>query len=200
MFRNKLQAGLISLICGSGLDPLKTWETHGNGCVRRITDDEIQTLVIEITSVQFCTTWISLPRNPKTCIGIRLPYLTMIIKYLKLPFCFEFQVLDSRNVKRRFRASNAQSGTSLSPLLCHMPLALDEGWNRVQIDLIAFTRQAYGTDFVEFLYLEIYANCRIRRIYFSDRWYKEEELPNNYRMWKPIRKSKSRIEEVYPKV
>ncbi|GFQ68909.1 cilia- and flagella-associated protein 20 [Trichonephila clavata] len=193
MFRNKLQSGLISLVCGSGLDPLATWANHGKGCIKRITDEDIQTLVIEITSVQFCTTWISIPRDPKNVVGIRLPYLTMVIKYLKLPFCFEFVVMDSRNTKRRFRASNCQSGTIVSPLLCHMPLALDEGWNKIQIDLFSFTRQAYGTDFVEFLTLEIYANCRIRRIYFSDRWYKEEELPHSYRMWKPTKKTKSRL-------
>lgn len=193
MFRNKLQTGLISLLCGSGSDPLMLWAKHGKGCIKRITDEEIQTLVIEITAIQFVTTWVSLPRNPRYSIGIRLPYLTLIIKYLKLPFCFEFYVMDNRMTRRRFRASNCQSQTTITPLLCHMPLALDEGWNKVQMDLSAFTRQAYGSEFSEFISIHIYANCRVRRIYVSDRWYQEEELPFNYRLWKPTKKTISRL-------
>ncbi|GFU42594.1 cilia- and flagella-associated protein 20 [Nephila pilipes] len=192
MFRNKLQSGLISILCGSGLDPLAIWAHHGKGCIKRITDEDIQTLVIEITSVQFCTTWISLPRVPSNSIGIRLPYLTMLLKYLKLPFCFEFVVMDHRMTKRRFRASNCQTTANTNPLLCHLPLHLDEGWNKIQIDLFSFTRQAYGTDFVEIVTMEIYANTRIRRIYFSDRWYTEEELPVSYKMWKPTKKNKAK--------
>ncbi|KAF8766947.1 cilia- and flagella-associated protein 20-like [Argiope bruennichi] len=191
MFRNKLQSGIISLLCGSGLDPLKLWGVHGKGCIKRITDKDVQTLAIEITAAQFCTTCISLPRDKKNVIGIRLPYLTLNIKYLKLPFCFEFEVLDSRMTKRRFRLSNAQSGETRKTLLCHIPLALEEGWNNIQIDLFHFTRMAYGTDFVELQRLEIYANCRIRRIFISDRWYKEEELPKDYIMKKPTKLTRS---------
>ncbi|XP_054707035.1 cilia- and flagella-associated protein 20-like [Uloborus diversus] len=172
------------------------WGKSGKGCVRRVTDEDIQNLVIEIKAKHFCTAYISLPRDPRTVIGIRLPYLTLVVKYLKLPFCFEFEMMDSSNMKRRFRASNCQTSTTINPLLCHMPLALDDGWNKIQIDLPAFTRQAYNTDFVEFLAIHIYANCRIRRVYFSDRWYSEEELPAEYRMWKPSKKTKSRLAKV----
>ncbi|CAL1278128.1 unnamed protein product [Larinioides sclopetarius] len=193
MFRNKLQSGIVTLLCGSGLNPLKTWGAHGNGCIKRITDKEIQTLVIEITAVQFCTTWISLPRDPKSVIGLRLPYLTMNIYYMKLPFCFELEILDSKMTKRRFRLSSAQTGQTLKPLLCHIPLCLDEGWNNIQMDLAHFTKSAYNTDYVELQRIEIYANCKIRRLYFSDRWYKEEELPNSYKMKKPTKETKSRL-------
>jgi hypothetical protein len=34
-----------------------------------------------------------------------------------------------------------------------------------------------GTNYVETLRVQVHANCRIRRIYFSDRLYSEEELP-----------------------
>ena len=37
-----------------------------------------------------------------------------------------------------------------------------------------FTRRAYGTNYVETLRVQIHANCRIRRIYFSDRLYSKE--------------------------
>lgn len=193
MFRNKYQAGVIPILCGSGLNPLAVWSTNGKGCFKRITDEDIETLVIEITAIQFCTTYISLPKDPRVVLGIKLPYLTMIVKYLKLPFCFEFEVLDSSMMKRRIRASNCKSSTSINPLLCHLPLAVDEGWNKIQIDLPSFTRRAYNTDFVEFLAMHIYANSRIRLVYFSDRWYADDELPQLYKMTKPSKKTRSKL-------
>ncbi|XP_035214959.1 cilia- and flagella-associated protein 20-like [Stegodyphus dumicola] len=172
------------------------WGKKGNGCIRRITDDDIQTLVFEITAVHFCATCIYIPNNPRKALGIRLPNLTLLVKYLKLPFCIEFEVLDSKNTKRRFRASNCQSTTKVTPLLCHMPMALDDGWNRLQIDLPRFVQNAYKTDFVECLGIQIYANCRLRAVYFSDRWYEEEETPSILRMLNPSAKTISRLEKI----
>ncbi|KAA3670619.1 uncharacterized protein DEA37_0013585, partial [Paragonimus westermani] len=34
----------------------------------------------------------------------------------------------------------------------------------------------------------IHANCRIRRVYFSDRLYSEEELPPEFKLYLPIQK------------
>ena len=42
-----------------------------------------------------------------------------------------FQVLDDKNVRRRFRASNYQSTTRVKPFICTMPMRLDDGWNQV---------------------------------------------------------------------
>ncbi|KAA0189817.1 cilia- and flagella-associated protein 20, partial [Fasciolopsis buskii] len=33
----------------------------------------------------------------------------------------------------------------------------------------------------------IHANCRLRRVYFCDRVYTEEELPKEYKLYLPIR-------------
>lgn len=195
MFRNKFQAGIVVIFSGTGLNPLSNWTKYGKGCFKRITDEEIQALVLEIGAVQFCTTYIALPNNTRTIIGMRLPFLTIVVKYLKLPFCFEFEVMDSSSMKRRFRCSNCQSSTTVNPLLCHMPLVLDSGWNKIQIDLPSFTKQTYKTDYAEFLGIQIFANCRLQMVYFSDRWYKEEELPNRYRLWQPTK----RMESILPR-
>lgn len=93
---------------------------------------------------------------------------------LKKYFTFEVQVLDDKNVRRRFRASNYQSTTRVKPFICTMPMRLDEGWNQIQFNLSDFTRRAYGSNYIETLRVTIHANCRIRRIYFSDRLYSEE--------------------------
>ena len=62
------------------------------------------------------------------------------------------------------------------------------GWNQIQFNLSDFTRRAYGSNYVETLRVQIHANCRIRRIYFSDRLYSEEELPPEFKLFLPIQK------------
>jgi hypothetical protein len=47
---------------------------------------------------------------------------------------------------------------------------------------------ATGTNYIETLRVQIHANCRIRRIYFSDRLYSEEELPPEFKLFLPIQK------------
>ena len=96
------------------------------------------------------------------------------------------QVLDDKNVRRRFRASNYQSTTRVKPFICTMPMRLDDGWNQIQFNLADFTRRAYGTNYVETLRVQIHANCRIRRVYFSDRLYSEEELPAEFKLYLPV--------------
>ena len=86
----------------------------------------------------------------------------------------------------RFRASNYQSTTRVKPFICTMPMRLDEGWNQIQFNLSDFTRRAYGTNYIETLRVQIHANCRIRRIYFSDRLYSEEELPPEFKLFLPV--------------
>jgi hypothetical protein len=46
-----------------------------------------------------------------------------------------------------------------------------------------------GTNYVETLRVQVHANCRIRRIYFSDRLYSEEELPPEFKLFLPIQKA-----------
>ena len=101
-----------------------------------------------------------LGKDPKKTLGIKLPFLVMIIKNLKKYFTFEvqvsfiiclqysqrtnlvapifygnFKVLDDKNVRRRFRASNYQSTTRVKPFICTMPMRLDDGWNQIQFNL-----------------------------------------------------------------
>ena len=81
-------------------------------------------------------------------------------------------------------------------------MRLDEGWNQIQFNLSDFTRRAYGTNYIETLrvqvntysaghctlklFFQIHANCRIRRVYFSDRLYSEDELPAEFKLYLPV--------------
>ena len=51
---------------------------------------------------------------------------------------FFLQVLDDKNVRRRFRASNYQSNTRVKPFICTMPMRLDDGWNQIQVGIYFF--------------------------------------------------------------
>ena len=71
------------------------------------------------------------------------------------------------------------------PSLCTMSMRSDNGWNQIQLNLADITRRAYGTNYVETLRVQIHANCRLRRVYFCDRLYTEEELPADYKLYLP---------------
>ena len=161
MFRNTFQSGFLSILYSIGSKPLQIWDSKvKNGHIKRITDQDIQSSVLEIMGTNVSTSYIVAPDNPKQTLGIKLPFLVMIIKNLNKYFTFEVQVLDDKGVKRRFRASNYPSSTRVKPFICTMPMRLDEGWNQIQFNLSDFTRRAYGTNYVETLRVQIHANCR----------------------------------------
>lgn len=92
---------------------------------------------------------------------------------------------------------HTQSCTRVKPFICTMPMKLDEGWNQIQFNLADFTRRAYGTNYVETLRVQVHANCRLRRIYFSDRLYSEEELPASFKVFLPIRNQPQQHQPVH---
>ncbi len=51
-----------------------------NGHIKRITDPDIQSSVLEIMGTNVSTTYIQCPADPKKTLGIKLPFLVMIIK------------------------------------------------------------------------------------------------------------------------
>lgn len=193
MFKNTFQSGFLSILYSIGSKPLQIWDKKvRNGHIKRITDNDIQSLVLEVVGTNVSTTYITCPADSKKTLGIKLPFLVMIIKNLKKYFTFEVQVLDDKNVRRRFRASNYQSTTRVKPFICTMPMRLDDGWNQIQFNLSDFTRRAYGTNYIETLRVQIHANCRIRRVYFSDRLYSEDELPAEFKLYLPVQ-NKSKV-------
>lgn len=51
-----------------------------NGHIKRITDADIQSSVLEIMGTNVSTTFIECPSEKKKTLGIKLPFLVMIIK------------------------------------------------------------------------------------------------------------------------
>ncbi|XP_014475843.1 PREDICTED: cilia- and flagella-associated protein 20-like [Dinoponera quadriceps] len=200
MFRNTFQSGFLSILYSCGSSPLELWDMHvKNGYIRRIMDEEIKSLALEIAGTNVATTYIFCPADPKKVLAIRLPFLILIVKNMKKYFTFEITILDDKNMHRRFRVSNFQSATRVRPFCTSMPIGLLGGWNQIQFNLCDFTRRAYGTNYIETTRMQVHANCRIRRIYFADRLYSEDELPEDFRLFFPVHRKKCVREEV-PKI
>lgn len=192
MFKNTFQSGFLSILYSIGSNPLQIWEKKvKNGSIKRITDNDIQSLVIEITGSNVSTTYVTCPPQPRSSLGIKLPFLILIVKNLKRFFSFEVEILDDKNVRRRFRASNFQSVTRVKHFICSMPLRLDDGWNQIAFNLNDFCRRAYGSNYVETIRVTINANCRLRRVYFADRMYAEDELPAEFKLYLPVTSASS---------
>lgn len=186
MFKNTFQSGLLSILYSIGSQPLQLFEAKvKNGVIKRITDEDIRSLVLEIKSSNVSTTYITCPKINKS-LGIKLTYFVMIVKNMDRYFTFEVEVLDDTNTKRRFRASNFQSQTRVKDFICTMPLKLDSGWNIINLNLAEFTRRAYGTTYVETSRVTVNANCRLRRIYFAEKNYTDDELPAELKLHLPV--------------
>ena len=58
----------------------------------------------------------------------------------------------------------------------------------IQSSVLEIMGTNVSTNYIETLRVQIHANCRIRRIYFSDRLYSEEELPPEFKLFLPVQK------------
>ncbi|KAG0166641.1 Cilia- and flagella-associated protein 20, partial [Apophysomyces sp. BC1015] len=174
-----------------GNQPLQLWSEIANeesSHIQRVTDDMISSSVIEIVSPNLSNTYITCPAQLNRTLAIKLPYIVFVVKNLDKYFSFEIEVLDDHGTKQRFRASNYQSITRVKPYITTMPMRLDPGWNQVVFHLADCVKRAYGTNYAETTRVTVHANCRLRRIYFTDRLYSEEELPAEFKLFLPVEK------------
>ncbi|KAG0055330.1 hypothetical protein BGZ83_008970 [Gryganskiella cystojenkinii] len=151
-----------------------------------VIDETLNSKVLELVSTHLPTTFITSPSLATRTLGIKLPFLVFMVKNLGKYWTFEVTILDDRGEKRRFRASNFQTTTRVKPYITTMPMRMDPGWNQIQLNLADYTKRAYGTTYVETQRITIHANCRIRRIYFSDRLVPENELPAEFKLYLPV--------------
>ncbi|XP_074112960.1 uncharacterized protein LOC141536381 [Cotesia typhae] len=145
-------------------------------------DNEINSLAVEIAGTNVSTAYIYAPKNQSASLGISHPFIVILLKNMKRYFTMEITILDEDGMHRRFKLSNFQSKTKIRPFSTTMPMGLGCGWNQIQLNMVELVKIAYGTVYRETTRLQIHANCRIRRIYFADRLYGEEDLPEEYRI------------------
>ncbi|ORX93362.1 DUF667-domain-containing protein [Basidiobolus meristosporus CBS 931.73] len=193
MFRNNFQSGLLSIFYSLGNQPLQLWNQHTNdlGKIAIETDEDVSAPVLTISSPKLSSTYISCPARSEAELGIKLPILVMIVKNVGKYFSFEVHVRDDKRIVRRFRVSTFQTESRIQPDLCTLPLRLDEGWNQLQFDLNDFVRRAYQTSYTETLRVQIHANCNIRRVYFAEELYAEDQLPIEFRLYSSVKSTPS---------
>ena len=98
----------MSILYSIGSKPLQIWDAKNrNGHIKRITDNDIQSLVLEIEGTNVATTYITCPADPKKTLGIKLPFLVMIIKNLKKYFTFEVQVSPGYTLDHAMRSRDS---------------------------------------------------------------------------------------------
>ncbi|KAI8982239.1 transcription factor IIB [Mycotypha africana] len=188
MFRNTFQSGFLSILYSLGTEPLQLWSCQTpDAHISLVADDLISSTVIELLSPNLSNTYITCPAQSNTTLGIKLPYLVFVIKNLQKYFSFEVEVEDDKKEVRRFRASNYQITTRVKPYITTMPMRLDPGWNQMVLNFSDLVKKAYGTNYSETRRVTIHANCRIRRVYFTDRLYQEDELPAEFKLFLPVR-------------
>lgn len=184
MYRNAYQNGKFFTVFSSlGSKPLSNWlcQIHDGHC-KRIVDNELNSLVLELVSTSVSSSFIRTPVPPYSSIAVKLPFITFITKNVGKYFAFEIEIRDNQNFLRRFQAANFQVRTHHGMFQTRMPLQLDKGWNKIEINLADFTYRAYGTHYLETVSIRINANTRLRRVYFSDQLYAENEKPKEFRL------------------
>lgn len=184
MYRNAYQrGGFLTVFYASGRQPLKYWrcQTSAGHC-KRVIDEDLNSMSLELVGTNVSTCFVTTPIPPYRSLGIKLPFITFILKNLQKYCTFEIEIRDHENQLRRFQASTFQPHTRTSMFITQMPLRLDPGWNKIEINLADFTHRAYGTRYVETVSIRINANVRLRRVYFTDQLYAEEDKPQEYRL------------------
>ncbi|OEH79740.1 cilia- and flagella-associated protein 20 [Cyclospora cayetanensis] len=177
------QSGYISILYSVGSHPLQLWARRegGGSSITKKRDDALGTTAIELRGpVPACH--ICCPPDPEKALGVTLPVIVLLVKNLNKLFSFEVQTVDSKGVKRRFRASNFQKTARIKPYLCTMPLRMDCGWVYVHLNLADLTRKAFGTNYVQTSRVQVHANCRLKRIFFAEYPFREDQLPEELRL------------------
>mmetsp|Transcript_71173 Transcript_71173/g.200110 ORF Transcript_71173/g.200110 Transcript_71173/m.200110 type:complete len:110 (-) Transcript_71173:1089-1418(-) len=73
MFRNTFQSGFLSILYSIGSKPLQIWDKKvRNGHIKRITDADIQSSVLEIMGTNVSTNYITCPADTKRTLGIKV--------------------------------------------------------------------------------------------------------------------------------
>lgn len=175
--------GFICIFQSVNKQPLTKWDKKiRSGLIRKVRDEDLWSQVLEISAPGVAATYIMCPADPCRVLGIKNPILNMTVKNLNKYFAFDIQIQDDKGVKRRFRASTHQNVPEVKPFYSRLPLSLEEGWNHICIPLQEFTMRCFGTNHSETLRLQIYASCRLRRIFFSNKICQEHEVPLDFRL------------------
>ncbi|CAG03683.1 unnamed protein product, partial [Tetraodon nigroviridis] len=175
--------GIQSILNSIDKDPLRFWRKKvESGHVESVMDEDIRSSAIEVQGRNMQNNFITCPVDPEGSLGIRLPILNMLLKKTGEDFSFEITVIDNTNVRRQIVQTTFKKDMKAKVCVVCFPIRLSDSWERIDFNLAELTNELFGTEYVETAKIQIHANCRIRRVYFSDRLYSNEELPKDFKV------------------
>lgn len=185
--KSSKDTGFQSIIYAVGTKPLQNWDfSVRNGHIKRLIDPDIQSPSIEIIGANVENNFIFTPNDPKKSLGITMPKIVLQVKHLLKYFTFSVTILDDKGIERTFKSSNFQTLTRVKGNFCSLPMKLEDGWNQVSIDLEDFCKKAFGTNYKETKRVQVNANCRIRRIYFTEFPVNSKKIPPEYKVFAAV--------------
>ncbi|EGR27213.1 hypothetical protein IMG5_199990 [Ichthyophthirius multifiliis] len=202
MFSESLQVGVISVLYSIGSKPLQIWDQKcQNGHIKVVKDEDLLSQVIEIYGTNITTNYIIAPNQNQT-FGLKTPFLHILVKNvnffiffqnknkkklkkkMKQDFSFEIRILDDKKEKRRFKFSNFQKNTIVKSTIVNAKLKMNDGWNHFVFNIQNINQKSYGTNLKEVTHLIFNANCRLRRVYFTDKLYNpKKEIGGDLRIF-----------------
>lgn len=63
-----------------------------NGHIKRVTDEDLNSVALEIIGSNVATAYIVTPIHPRESLAIKLPFIVLIVKNMNKSFSFEVQV------------------------------------------------------------------------------------------------------------
>ncbi|KAJ2820097.1 hypothetical protein FBU31_005331 [Coemansia sp. 'formosensis'] len=189
MLRSVYQSGILTLLNSAGSHPLQLWAvvqpaSIENAQIAVERDCDIGENVVTLESPELATTFISCPRTESEKLGMKLPYMFLMVKSMDRPFSFEVEVLDGQGIVRRLRASNYETRARIDDGIGIVPLQLDgDCWNYLTLDIALLLEGAFGTGYRETSRVTFHANAKLRLVGFADRIVPEDQLPAELRLY-----------------
>lgn len=76
-----------------------------------------------------------------------------------------------------FQFTNLESEKQNSKaVICRVKVKLETGWNKLELNLASLTQTAFKQEYATAQRIQICGNCRLRRIYFIDKHYGDQEV------------------------
>ncbi|XP_017796083.1 PREDICTED: uncharacterized protein LOC108577443 [Habropoda laboriosa] len=174
--------GYVSLLYSISDKPLEYWSKQHSqsGRIRKILDSDLLENVIEIQDFEQphgYGTSVICPPDSSQFLNIELPILVIVIKNLNLQCRIQVQVADTQNCLHHFQFTNAENEKQSSRgVICRVRAKLETGWNKLELNLSNLTQTAFKREYAVTQRLQICGNCRLRRIYFIDKHYEDQEV------------------------
>uniref|UniRef100_A0A3B3IAN7 CFA20 domain-containing protein n=1 Tax=Oryzias latipes TaxID=8090 RepID=A0A3B3IAN7_ORYLA len=162
---SQISAGMFFCLYAVGSHLFDNWQ-------KEVDKHVVASLMCFQTPPSCSTTNISCPADPIKTPGIKSPFLVFILKTTEL-FSFEVQV---RNVCRWLKWSTSQKKNKVDHFRATFILDMGERWGKEIFNLAEFTSSSFGSRYVETLEGIVW----IRRVYFTDGEYSEDEIFNDF--------------------